>query len=128
MHTNRNTTNPFYVLLVGVGILFVVTACAYGVMTVRQIEPAADEAEIGTPHDLLEFMDRHGSTALMVELAALAVLTVAAIGTDSWWTQRGGETPPRPPQSERNRDGSVAQDRHTDSTAAFAPEPGETAP
>jgi hypothetical protein len=140
MHSNRNATNPFYVLLVGVGILFVVTACAYGVMTVRMIEPVGGDAEVGGPHDLMGFMDRHGFAALMVELAVLAVLTVAAIGTDSWWTRNdGGETTPSPSNPSPSKTlplepttdkpgGSVPRDRHADSAATNASEPGETSP
>ena len=77
--------NPFYAVLVVVGVAFVVTACAYGVMTVRGLDPhAADEG------GLVGLMDRHGLSILVAELVLLGVLTVLAIGTDNYWTARTG--------------------------------------
>jgi hypothetical protein len=88
MAGKRKPFNPFYPLLVAVGIAFSITACAYGVMTVKMLQPAGAEevrqAEVG----LLPFLDRHGMTLLLSELGALALLTVAAIGTDDFWTRR----------------------------------------
>lgn len=94
MQTTRAAANPFYVLLVAVGVLFVLTACAYGLMTLRGIEPA--ESVAGEPHQLMELMDRHGFTLLMVELSVLALATFAAIGTDHWWTARQARLRPEP--------------------------------
>ncbi|MCO6454010.1 MAG: hypothetical protein J5I93_01740 [Pirellulaceae bacterium] len=94
MQTTRAAANPFYVVLVAVGVLFVITACAYGVMTLRGIEPA--ESAAGEPHQLMELMDRHGFTLLMVELSVLALATFAAIGTDHWWTARQARLRPAP--------------------------------
>lgn len=75
--------NPFYSALVIVGVLFSLTACAYGVMTVRGLEPSnADEG------GLIGFLDQYGLWILMGELAVLGLLTVAAIGTDEYWTRR----------------------------------------
>ena len=59
----RKSTNPFYGLLVVVGIVFTVTACAYGVMTVRGLKPdeAAEASGAGAESsDLMTFLDRHG--------------------------------------------------------------------
>jgi hypothetical protein len=75
--------NPFYTLLVVVGVVFAITACAYGVMTVRGLDPH----RVGEG-GLVSLMDRHGMTIMIVEIALLAVLTVAAIGTDEFWTRR----------------------------------------
>ncbi len=78
--------NPFYVLLVVTGVLFVVTASAYGMMTLRNIEPSDRAAVEG--HGLMQFMEEHGTTALLWELGILALATVAAIGTENWWHAR----------------------------------------
>jgi hypothetical protein len=75
-------TNPFYVLLLAVGVVFAITACAYCVMTVRGLEPGANEV------GLMAVMSQHGLTILIAELVGLGVLTVAAIGTDEYWTRR----------------------------------------
>ena len=72
----------FTALLV-VGTVFALTACAYGVMTVRGLDPQE-------PNDLglMGIMSRWGLTILLAELALLAVLTVLAIGTDDFWARR----------------------------------------
>jgi hypothetical protein len=78
--------NPFYALLVAVGVAFALTACAYGVMTVRGLDPHAADEE-----GLVGLMDRHGLTIMAVELALLAVLTVLAIATDECWSRQTGQ-------------------------------------
>ncbi len=79
-------TNPFYAALLVVGVAFAITACAYGVMTVRGLDPRmADE------QGLVGLMRQHGLAILVVELVLLAVLTAAAIGTDEYW-ERGTES------------------------------------
>jgi hypothetical protein len=95
---SRQRTNPFYILLVAIGIAFTITACAYFVMALRgngsttlRMKPpaesvAAQDPDVRTPQALMEFMDRHGVTLLVAELALLALATCGAIGTDSWWT------------------------------------------
>lgn len=75
--------NPFYRALLVVGVVFAISACAYGVMTVRGLNPRlADE------QGLMGLMSQHGLTILVVELVLLGILTVAAIGTDDFWTRR----------------------------------------
>lgn len=78
-------TNPFYALLLVVGVAFAISACAYGVMTVRGLDPQrADEG------GLVGLMDQHGLSILVVELVLLGILTALAIGTDEYWTRRAG--------------------------------------
>ena len=79
--SNRKVINPFYFLLVIIGIVFTITACAYGVMTVQQINPST----VDRPHALTVFLDQHGFAMLAVELVLLAIATVAAITTDDYW-------------------------------------------
>jgi hypothetical protein len=74
-------TNPFYALLIPVGIAFVISASAYGVMAFRDTSRSA----AGEPKEqvgLLGFMDRHGGLMLGIEVLLLGVLTTAAIGID----------------------------------------------
>jgi hypothetical protein len=94
---NRKRRNPFYVLLVLVGIVFVVTACAYGVMMFQVANPAPTPA--GTPpaplsHPMFQWMRIHGNAALLWELAVLAAFTVAAIATDRLWDPRDQRATP----------------------------------
>jgi hypothetical protein len=80
-------TNPFYVLLVAVGIAFLVTACAYGVMAYRDVAFSAADRQIASS-GLIGFIDQHGMTALAVEVGLLGLFTVGAISTDSYWQRR----------------------------------------
>lgn len=88
MEARRKPFNPFYFLLVIAGVVFTLTACAYGVMTVRDLRatapPAADEP--GGP--LLDLLRRRGFEILMAEIGVLAVTTVGAMGTDDYWRRR----------------------------------------
>ena len=77
--------NPFYAVLVVAGVTFALTAAMYGVMTVRGLDARAAESE-----GVIAFMERHGLTLMIVELVVLAVLTLAANGTDDYW-MRGAE-------------------------------------
>jgi hypothetical protein len=80
---HKKPFNPFYAALVAVGVAFAITACAYGVMTVRLLDPrAADEG------GLTAWMNAHGLKLFAAELGVLAVLTVAAISTDDYFVRR----------------------------------------
>jgi len=76
--------NPFYFVLVAAGMIFAVTACAYGVMTFL----AMQDTYADNTSKLLQFLEEHGGLLLTIELAVLAVATFAAIGTDSYWDRR----------------------------------------
>jgi hypothetical protein len=72
-------------MLVVVGLVFAVTAFGYGLMALVDVRASAGLADTDTQHPLLAWMRKRGDMALLVELAVLAVLTFAAIGTDSYW-------------------------------------------
>lgn len=80
-------TNPFYVLLVIAGIVFCVTACAYGMMAVRGVK-ATRSTEQQPEEGLILFLDKHGAKLLAGEIAVLAVATIGAMASDSWWSGR----------------------------------------
>ena len=75
----KKRKNPLYPLLGLVGILFSVTAFAYFVMTWRAIN---SDDPLAASDSLMNFIDRHGSLLLSIELGLLAVLTVAIMATD----------------------------------------------
>ena len=77
--------NPFYVLLIVVGIVFAITACAYAIMAIGEVRASARIEDPQPPHPLLQWVRENGDMALLVELGALALLTCAAIGTDRFW-------------------------------------------
>jgi len=104
----REPVNPFYILLVLLGIVFLVTACAYGVMAYRAISPAlARQADV---HPLTEFLDEHGMVLLGVELVLLALASFAAMGLDRWRDLRKpDDTPRRTAPSANSQPGSKTQ-------------------
>ena len=55
MARQKEPINPFYILLVALGVVFLITACAYGVMAYRAIAPARANVQ---PHPLTAFLDR----------------------------------------------------------------------
>jgi hypothetical protein len=79
--------NPFYPLLVVVGLVFAITACGFAVMTVRGINPS-NEFDPAIQGGLIPFFQEYGFTALMIELAVLALATFGAIATDEMWADR----------------------------------------
>jgi uncharacterized membrane protein len=88
--------NPFYALLLVVGTLFAITACAYGVMTVQMLRIGqsglvaveTDSPVAGGGSSLLHFLDVYGFQVMMWQLGVLAATTVAAIGLDEYFTSR----------------------------------------
>jgi len=89
MKRSKKSANPFYALLVLVGVAFVVSAAAFCVMTVRATAAGGVPT---TEHPLLAWMDQHGVTLLIVELALLMISTFGAIGTDSYWQRRAARS------------------------------------
>ncbi|HEX5104908.1 MAG TPA: hypothetical protein VFV87_13905 [Pirellulaceae bacterium] len=89
-------TNPFYLALIPVGVIFGITACSYMVMAYRGLSPH-NESELGLPG----LMNHWGMAIMGVELGLLAVLTVAAIGSDDFWTRRFAAAQNPTPEGER---------------------------
>ena len=96
MSRAKQPANPFYVLLVVVGIVFSLTACLYGVVTVRALKSGPAAAAEG-PSGSLEWLDRNAVAIFGVELAVLAACTIGAIALD---TRR--DTTRRPPVAPPN--------------------------
>lgn len=95
----KEATNPFYVALLPVGVLFALTACAYAAMAVRALD-----VQRGEPSGLMRLLAERGLAILVVELAVLGVLCLAAIASDGYWERRhasrqSSEMPdlPKPP-------------------------------
>lgn len=104
MNADRKPFNPFYALLVLVGVAFTLTSCAYGVMTVRDMRATAPTPPDAPGEPLMEWLRQHGFTALMIEVGLLAVTSVSAMATDDYWTRRAA------------RRTSSAQDSHESTT------------
>ena len=82
MAKGKEPVNPFYVLVVIFGVLFLITACGYGTMTYRAIAPGA-----ATPHPLMEFLDTYGVQAMAAELVLLGAVTFGAMWLDGLRTR-----------------------------------------
>ncbi len=80
--SRRKVVNPFYVVLIIVGVVFAVTACAYGVMTVRMLNPDLVGETSTQGAGLMRFLDQHGFALMMIQLTLLALASFAAMATD----------------------------------------------
>jgi hypothetical protein len=88
MARNKQPTNPFYVVLLLVGVLFFVTATAYFVMMLRGDRIGRQTHEVAPAGRVMQFLDEHGGKLLAGELVLLGVCTAAAIASDGYWTRR----------------------------------------
>ncbi|MEX0792528.1 MAG: hypothetical protein WD045_05295 [Pirellulaceae bacterium] len=92
-------SNPFYVALLVLGVVFVLSATQYVLMTIRLLEDPAGTS-LAEGGGLLALFEQHGLTILAVELGLLSILTVGAITTDDYWqrraNRRGEKRPPAP--------------------------------
>jgi len=88
MASQSKPTNPFYIVLLIAGVMFVVTACSYVVMTINARDVSLGSREDPSSKRFVEIVDRYGFAALMIELGVLAGATFGAIATDEYWTRR----------------------------------------
>ena len=87
----KEETNPFYAVLLVMGLVFVVTACAYGVMMVQTLQHGGPP-----PSAMVTWLEANGTWLLAAETAILAVLTFG------YWTQKSDE--PNSEEQTPNRD------------------------
>lgn len=87
MTHKKKWKNPFYALLIPAGMVFIVTACAYGFMAFQMVNAGSSGADLYADHPLFSWLRAHGNRAMLIELAVLAVLTVGSIATDRQWTE-----------------------------------------
>lgn len=85
--------NPWSIPLVLTGLAFTLTATAYAMMAVQQLNASRVPQETNPSPSFIDFLDRHGAALMIVELAALAIVVVAAIVSDRW---RSGGGKPQP--------------------------------
>lgn len=78
----KEPINPFYVLVVLVGVVFVVTTFAYGTMAYRAV------AQKDESPGLMSMLDEHGVSILSGELAVLGIVTFGAMWLDGVRTRR----------------------------------------
>ena len=106
--SRKQDLNPFYSLVVLVGIAFVVTALAYVVSLVRLQPPAGTIASAGPlpSSPVMRFIERRGESLMLWEAAALTTAALLAMGLDRWrsWQARRAKSlvPSAPIQDSRN--------------------------
>lgn len=108
MTLQSKPTNPFYFVLLVAGVLFVVTACSYFVMTLKGRDASFGERSDPSSERFVEIVDRYGFAAMIIELGVLAGATFAAIATDEYWTRRAEL------ESQQHRNGSEEQTDQVD--------------
>ncbi len=89
--SKKKRTNPFYVMLIVVGLAFCLTASSFGMLMLRDMRStstyAYDEEEVSASEaSFVELVDRYAVQLLTGELVLLAIATFGAIGTDSYWS------------------------------------------
>ncbi len=72
----KEPINPFYVLVVVIGLAFAVTTFAYGTMTYRAV------AQTDEGPGLMSLVDRYGVQTMGVELGLLGLATFGAMWLD----------------------------------------------
>lgn len=80
--------NPFYILAMIFGVAFTITACAYGLMMLKSIRPEGLPREGQPGAGLMDLLRQQGTAILAIELAGLAVFSIAAIYLDHIRGQR----------------------------------------
>ena len=86
MAKSKEPFNPFYLLVLLLGVLFAITTFAYGMMAYRAISPAAGAGD--QQPGLMQFLDRHGMPILAVELLLLGIATFAAMALDQYRSKK----------------------------------------
>ena len=87
MSSKKQEVNPFYVLVVLVGIAFVVTTLAYVVVLVR-LQPVGGQAPTSVESPVPQFIEQRGESLLLQEAGALVVVSILAMGLDRWRSRR----------------------------------------
>jgi hypothetical protein len=79
MAAGRRRKNVFQILLIPAGLLFVLTAIAYGIMAFSAVNGDPAAAARQARHPLFAWLRVHGDATLLGELGLLAVVTVGVI-------------------------------------------------
>jgi hypothetical protein len=88
--------NPFYLLLLAVSVLFVLTALAYGLVPILE-EKAAAAGQPPPPSPFRDALRADGWKWLLVQVAVMVVLSLLSMGLDrlrSLQKQRAAATIP----------------------------------
>ncbi len=90
--------NPFYILLLIAGLVFIVTVLAYAVIPVLE-EKAKDAGQMPPPSPFRDSLRQDGWLWVLIEVAILVVLGLASMGLDRW--------------RRHQKDAAISPDSHT---------------
>ena len=81
-------SNPFFVILLGTSVLFVLTALGYWVSPYVLVpDPARRQPGAGS-RALADWLDRKGPLVLGIELIVMLLTGILAMATDPWFAPR----------------------------------------
>ena len=76
--------NPFFALVIVIGVAFVATALLDVTSLVLVDRPASGDTRQAADSPVMRFFNQHGEWLMVWEGAALAVVAVLAMGLDRW--------------------------------------------
>jgi hypothetical protein len=101
----REPRNPFYLLLLIVGMVFILTVLAYALVPVLE-QKARDAGTEPPPSPFRDSLRNDGWKWVLAEVAVLVVVGLASMGLDRYrrW-QRERTPPPEPTAMDKKHDG-----------------------
>ncbi len=90
MAKQKEPINPFYTLVVLLGVLFAITAFAYGTMAYRAV------AQEESGRNLMTLLDEHGAMILTVELGLLGLATFGVMWLEGVYSRRKESSQEKP--------------------------------
>jgi hypothetical protein len=102
MASESEPRNPFYLLLLIVCLVFVITVLAWAVIPVLE-QKAMDAGTMPPPSPFRDALKRDGAKWVLAEVAAIVVLGLLSMGLDRYrrWKQERDQppasSPPQPP-------------------------------
>src|ERR1051325_5824823 len=94
MSSPSEPRNPFYLLLLIVGMIFIVTVLAYAVIPVIE-QRAMDAGSMPPPSPFRDELRENGWMWVLGEVALLVILGLASMGLDRWRrAQQERDNPP----------------------------------
>lgn len=92
----REPRNPFYWLLLGIGLVFVLTVLAYAFVPVLE-EKARDAGTPPPPSPFRDELRNHGWKYVLAEVALLVVAGLLSMGLDRYRRWRAERSQPAQP-------------------------------
>lgn len=83
MSSEKEPRNPFYLLLLVTGLVFILTALAYAIVPVLE-EKARDQGVAPPPSPWRDALRQDGWKWLLAEVAVLVVFGLASMGLDRY--------------------------------------------